>query len=348
MILLEGNKPEEYLKIVVDVQKNYLLLDHLKETIDYDSSVAQDNGFIRERAKEAKESVLIRVMYGFLIYLFSLIAFAETWGLFIFWVYFLIEFWKDGFNNLGDYLWILFMIIVLIGWLLIIYGLWYNHIKFIKKYRKELKNTDSISYAHLADNAMSKAKAILLKQEVNDLKEVWNDWTSMMDYWNSESYDVKKMEFKKAWVFNNELERCAVMYEYILFGKCTSLEGEKGAYELMKSDVKHKRIETELLSELFESPEQVRDTHPILYEALVYINDRKKSIPESNDEILNEYISRYGTQTPSAKIIKGLYEKTECYAFVQECRKKLQEYEDWRIQLTGKTYSEKKKRLIDY
>ena len=38
-----------------------------------------------------------------------------------------------------------------------------------------------------------------------------------------------------------ELEKCAVMYEYINSGKCIKLEGQEGAFGLMKSDVKRKK-----------------------------------------------------------------------------------------------------------
>ena len=346
---LEGKQLEEYLQIVVDVQKNYLLLSRLEKSIDESKSDLEYKNFMHNRAIEANNSVVIKCVYYILLTLITLIVFAETTGPLCFWIYFIIEIGKEGFRSNG-YLFTAFLFFVLIGWAYISFRAWCIVIKANIDFRKIMKALNSFADDYSANNSLSKSKEILFKLEVNDLKELCSDWLDCIrDYWNSESYDVNKLDFKKAFPGGFiDLERCAVMYEYVLSGKCTSLEGNNGAYALMKSDVKNKRIDTKIEDELLESQEEVKDSHPVLYEALVYINNRIKRIQESNDEILNEYISRYGTQTPNERIIKGLYEKTECYAFVQECWKKKQDYEDWRIKLTGKTYSKKKKRWIDY
>ena len=190
MYKLEGKLLEEYLQIVLDVQKRNVLLRELKTDINDDRSDLQSNSFIRERAKEAKESVLNRVMYGFLICLVSLIAFAETWGLFIFWVYFLIEFWKDGFNNFENCLAIILCSFTSIGWFLISIAAWYGILFLINQYRKELKNVNSMPDDYSENKTLSKEKVILLKPEIDALNELWEVWSEIEEYWNSNTYDV--------------------------------------------------------------------------------------------------------------------------------------------------------------
>ncbi len=272
----------------------------------------------------AKGGALERGAYYFLFSLLIIICVAVFMGVTYGCVRAIALFVKDGlFHNVADYLLIaLFaiLLIVTIGETIFDIRLLISIINDIRKTTKKMKSLPDISSA--VDD-IEKAKAILIEPESDALDDVVYDWYDWFDFWSSESYDVKKLIFKQDFSnSNSELERCAFMYEYVLSGKCTALEGEDGAYAMMKSDVRNKIIGGKTFEEVLDSQEAVRDAHPVLYEALVYINETIKRIEESNNEVLAEYAPVYRNHPNKERIIKDLYIRTECYALVQECWRK--------------------------
>lgn len=123
----------------------------------------------------------------------------------------------------------------------------------------------------------------------------------------------------KTFAARNELYACDVVfgkyrnavalssfYEYLLSGRCTSLEGADGAYNIYENEIRMNRVISQL-DTVIASLEEIKQNQYMMYEELRGINESLDLLNSTMDKAL-ESIQNIDTNT------KGLAENTRVIA----------------------------------
>jgi hypothetical protein len=111
-------------------------------------------------------------------------------------------------------------------------------------------------------------------------------------------------------------------YEYLMSGRCTSLEGTNGAYNLYEMEIRSNQIISQL-SNVLNSLEQIKDNQYMAYTQLTSINNNLLELNTAMDTAVNsiEALSdntealAHTTQESSAYILSEIKRNSEMVAY---------------------------------
>lgn len=109
----------------------------------------------------------------------------------------------------------------------------------------------------------------------------------------------------------------SLMYEYIYSGRCSSLEGTDGAYNILETELRLDRISVQL-DQIISHLEKIKQNQFMLYSAIQESNSRLSQIMKATELINDNLLSFQGTVDELNAYIAEIWKNSEINAYCEE------------------------------
>lgn len=310
---------KEYLNIVVNMEKNIYLQNRLIFQMQNRIKQLGQIHFYQEPAIPIKKSsqwfpgVFISGIFlfiGFLIF---------QWG---------IELWswiteKSALALLYAPIVLIFGVCVMLEGIICAIFILVDYLKNINSYQKA-KNIYNAAYAEYERNIRIDKERVckeLLEKNIlfSELELLQNQNANSKQ--NLEKIYSKDIIFPK---YRNLTMVCS-LYEYICSGRCSTLEGHEGAYNILEMEIRLNHIIIQL-DRAIARLDSIQHNQYILYSALQETNQQANQILESTNRIINN-VQKFQRLSEELNIGIGSIEKNSALsAFQTQCIQKELQY----------------------
>ncbi|MCD7732450.1 MAG: DUF308 domain-containing protein [Oscillospiraceae bacterium] len=285
---MELNDLKEYLKMIVDMERNILLIDNTVASIEEESSKLGIYNNIAE-PEEPEEKVsdtgigevflnTVGGVFGIAILVFGIIMFAGG-----------VDSCKKGLGGVG---FIMIVAGLIISWGgLCLGGLVITPLLVSIDSRKIRKENEKNQSVYREERGVfeeyCKLDAIRVKNEeivkenfslkIESLRKQRADCKEKLD--EMYSLDIVYPKYRN-------FTMMSTIYEYISSGRCYSLEGPDGAYNILEMEIRMDRIIVQL-DLILSNLEQIKANQYMIYGAIQENNRQQRLILESTNQILS-------------------------------------------------------------
>ena len=186
-----------------------------------------------------------------------------------------------------------------------------NHISELKtEYQKECQKwkDDINTYSELLLSPSDLAKKHFISDEIEKAKQVLNELIVVRDKLYSTEIVFGKY---------HDLIALSSFYEYLISGRCDSLKGANGAYNIYENEIRANQVISQL-SSVIESLEQIKSNQYMAYSQLKAINSSLSSISSKMDTALSSLDSIKSSNETTAQYMEKVAENTEVIAYNTE------------------------------
>lgn len=283
---------KEYLGIVVDLEQNIFLQERLVSNMEDEIGRLKIPAEYADPDKPVSSKELNRNIKSdtgyFLMGAIFLFVPAFFIALLIYVIYVL-------FNGYSDP-----MVFVLTTWAILstIWAVYYfnsnkksageaeaKHLMELKKYQKAVNENMK---KRQQDEAERKVKTTLLQSQRTDVIRSLISSTETL-----KTVYEKNIIFPK---YRNLVMVCS-LYEYICAGRCDTLEGHEGAYNILETEIRLDRIVSQL-DQVIAHLEQIQQNQFMLYSAIQNSNQRLSQIMDSTSRMASRLDDFYNGATP--------------------------------------------------
>ncbi|MCI5935782.1 MAG: DUF308 domain-containing protein [Lachnospiraceae bacterium] len=317
---------KEYLKIVVNMEQNiYLQNNMLSQMKMRYSQLGRPRIYdeLDEPEDSSKDSFITGILYAVL----ALVGFI------------LLRLGIKLCTGSGSNSFIFGLIALIIGGIMLIYGLFVAIGTFGQSFSDKRKYADDkrefeASYEKYENNIQSDKKRV--SQEELEKKVLSSEIASLQKQ-NSESKQNLNQIYSLNIIFpkyRNLVMLCSI-YEYICAGRCSTLEGHEGAYNILEMEIRLDRIITQL-DMIVNRLDDIRNNQYVLYSAIQETNQQIAQISKSTDYVLDSLKDFHGQATELADKISSIEKNSMLGAYQAERVQKELQYLNRMDYLSGK------------
>ena len=164
------------------------------------------------------------------------------------------------------------------------------------------KNVDVRTRELLAEPTPEKIIKGMVDKEVDDAEKLLKELIECKN--KLYGFDVVFEKYR-------DIVALSSFYEYLIAGRCDSLSGANGAYNIYENEARAKQIITKLV-EISETLEEIRDSQYMIYSELCSINSNLSDLKESMNEAMREIKSGMGVISKQLEDI-SYYTKATAY-----------------------------------
>ena len=177
-----------------------------------------------------------------------------------------------------------------------------------ENYENSLKIQEEVELGAKDIHTPEKAKHQLLKDEIETAEELLGKF-----------YEAKSEMYSFGIIFEKYRNFVAVssFYEYIAAGRCETLEGTNGAYNLYENEIRMNMVIGQL-NLIIESLEEIKQNQYMIYSAIQETNSQLSKLNSSMNSVI-ESLSSISTDTMEMKsYISKIAENTQVIAYNTE------------------------------
>ena len=327
-VLLNIVDLKEYLEIVINMENNiYMQENMISKMKERYNRLGQSN--IYDEPTEPYDSSGEDVRLAITLGCTSLIAvFLFSWGL---------QFFKGGASDFLDYLLAIIIVffsgLLFIGMIISAFSILAEAIKKANQYAQ-----DKATYNKLREKYEIDYQTDIERVKKENLeKEILASEISLLQKQNGES----KKNLSKIYSLNiifpkyRNLAMLCSIYEYICTGRCTSLAGHAGAYNILEMEIRLDKIITKLDQIAFKLND-IRNNQYILYSAIQETNQQISQIMKSTDYVMDRLQNFKGEKEELVAKISSIEKNSMLAAYQAERVQKELQYMNRMDYLTGK------------
>lgn len=309
---------KEYLDIVINMEKNIYLQNSLISQMKSRSEQLGHPHIYQKPIEPNSNGGTRTVVSGILTFIGF---FLLCWGLQ------LCSADSEGF--------LLGLIVLCFGGVLFLYGVIMS-IDMIKKDDSFLNEKDKydVEYAEYERN-ISADKERIRKEQLE--KAVLFSEIQLLQKQNKDSKQNLEKIYSQNIIFpkyRNLTMACSI-YEYICAGRCTTLEGHEGAYNILEMEIRLDRIITQL-DLVITQLDAIRNNQYMLYSIIQETNQQVSQILESTNYVMDNLQDFYGQAEELVKRIASVEKNSELASYQAENLQKELHYMNRMNYLSGK------------